>query len=890
MSEQSTIKEIIYNRILPRVSKPGRYIGNEINIIRKSLDEVDVRVALVFPDVYEVGMSYMGFPILYHILNQQPGVYAERAFAPWLDMEEVMREHNIPLFSLETFTPLADFDLIGFTLQYELHYTAILNLIDLSGLPVEAVKREKGPLILGGGPSAYNPEPLAEVLDAVIIGDGEEVSLEIVEAIRLARKENKSRLDTLEQLAMIEGVYVPRFYKPTYDTSSRFIGFTLQQNGVPERIRARMISTLESSAYPKKPLVPMIQTTHDRISLEIARGCSRGCRFCNAGMIYRPVRERSPQDLLEQAMENIDATGYEEISLVSLSTSDYSRFPELMRRLDATFTKDNISISFPSLRPESFTEEMAKFAKGVRKSGLTFAPEAGTQRLRDVINKATTEEQLLRAVDLAFREGWNLVKLYFMIGLPTENEEDLHGLVELLGKVLKVAGTYKGKRINVSVSPFIPKPITPFQWSDQDLPAEMQRKIDTLISKIPRKRIKLSWRKPEVALVEGALARGDRRVGAVIKTAWQLGSKLDGWSECFDFQCYAKAAQINGLELSQFTRGYDQNQPLPWDHIDKGVTKAFLQDEYKRAMGEEQLPDCRISSCNRCGLMGQRVCREIIRAVSKGEETQGVFDYNEVPVKKSGARENAVESQSKGRARLHYRRDSAVRFISHLDMLRLLERAMRRAKIPLVYTEGYNPHPKLSFGPSLATGLTSDAEYVDFVYYQPDYPVDFLKPISKQLPDGVECVELKTYRGKIPSLASVVNRADYFVRINRTSQLQDLQTRVSKLLSAPRLVIQRKKDKWIDVRPFIEHINVISEGFQLQSIMDNGKSIRIDELLELLFPDWKHPMAEVEVHRAALWIKQNDCLVHPMECVERSDYRNIERKNGKEYCHKCLTE
>ncbi len=860
---QHSLKQRIFDELLPFVAKPGRYIGNEFNMIRKSPAEYDTRVALVFPDVYEVGMSYMGFPILYHLLNRQPRVYAERAFAPWLDMAEQMRSKAVPLFSLETFTPLADFDVVGFTLQYELHYTSIVDLIDLAGLPLRALERQHGPLVIGGGPSVFNPEPVAEFFDLLVIGDGEEALPEVVAAVQRAKQGTWSRQALLQACAQIPGVYVPQFYQPHYAPSGAFAGLIPSSSGIPERIRARIVSTLDANNYPGRPLVPVISTTHDRVSLEIARGCSRGCRFCNAGMIYRPVRQRSVADLTAQAVANIDHTGYDEVSLVSLSTSDYEELEALLTQLQAQLGPRMVNLSFPSLRPEKFTPQLARFAKGVRKSGLTLAPEAGTQRLRDVINKTTTAEDLLRAVDLAFREGWRLVKLYFMIGQPTETDQDLEGMIELIHQVVALGRRHHGVKINVSVSPFIPKAITPFQWVAQDPPQETRRKIELVRSRTRDRAVKVSWRDAEVAEIEGVLARGDRRLAPVILHAWRSGSRLEGWSEHFSYENWQQGLRAQQLTAAQFTGGYADDAALPWDHLEKGVTKKFLRDEYQRALGQAVTNDCREADCNRCGLMGQPLCQEIIdrdRIEAPAEKTEQAL---EMP------RGELLPRPHEGIwVRLHYSRGEEMRWISHLDFIHVFERAMRRARWPVVYSEGFNPHPRMSFGPPLPTGYTSRAEYLDIQLAEAD-PEWLIASLAQQLPGGVSPGKILPTPRKPRALGDVIDSAEYGIHWPVQPWPDDMAARIDGLLQQTELEAVRQKAgeaaRRVDIRPYIKNISVQNRRLHVISHIDHGKSVRMDEIINLLFPLQSDRVRMARYERIALWITQAGVPCSPLD-------------------------
>ena len=596
----------LLQRILPTVQKPARYTGGEYNEIKKNLEDVRVRIAFCFPDTYEIGMSNVGMRILYGVMNEMDGVWCERVFAPWGDMEDAMRANNLPLWALESQDPVKDFDMIAFTIGYEMCYTNILNMLRLSGLPLRAKERTGlKNIVFAGGVCAFNPEPLADFIDFFSLGEGEEITKEIVTLYDRAKAEGWTKDAFLLAVSEIPGVYVPSFYEHTYNDDGTLAAIT-PVNDAPERITKRIIEDLDQAYFPTKMIVPSTEIVHERANLEVFRGCIRGCRFCQAGFTYRPVRRKSAEVLYRQAVETLSDSGHNEITLSSLSTSDYRELKALTDEMIPYCQENRINLSVPSLRADNFSRELMQKLQTLRKSGLTFAPEAGTQRLRDVINKNLTEEEILTTCANAFSGGWNNVKLYFMLGLPTETDEDVLGIADLIYKIIQswkenASNKKRGLRVHVATAYFVPKPHTPFQWEKQITSEEYLRRCRLLKDHFYSKSIEYNYHTPDISRLEAVTARGDRRLGAVIEKAMENGAKMDGWDEYFDYQAWLDAFDSCGIDPDFYTiRGYGEDEVLPWDTIDVGVTKKFLLRERRQAYLNTVTPDCR-HGCSACG-------------------------------------------------------------------------------------------------------------------------------------------------------------------------------------------------------------------------------------------------------------------------------------------------
>jgi radical SAM family uncharacterized protein/radical SAM-linked protein len=713
------------------ISRPSRYIGGEINAVRKDPSQTEVSIALAFPDVYEVGMSHLGLKILYNILNAEEWLAAERVFCPWMDMEAELRRLRLPLTTLESGRSLSDFNLVGFSLQHELCYTNVLNMLDLSGIPLLSRDRsDTGPLVIAGGPACFNPEPVADFFDLMVVGDGESVALEICRAVRQARRSRRiGKRDLLHDLRHVRGIYVPSFFQIHYGPHGS-VEEIVPVHADYREVEKAIVPDIDAYPFPERQIVPFTELVHDRVSIEISRGCTRGCRFCQAGMIYRPVRERRLGSIMEKAEKTLRWTGHEDLSLLSLSSGDYSCIGPLLTLLMDSLSPQNIGVSLPSLRVDSLDPEMMKQIKRVRKTGFTLAPEAGNDRLRRIINKGLTQKDILETSQAVYRAGWNLIKLYFMIGLPYEEEGDLLDIVDLSRQITRLAGR-RGKKanLNVSISTFVPKAHTPFMWTSQVPFEESRRRIRRIqegLGSRPFSRVRVKWNQPELSWLEGIFSRGDRRLNCVVLEAWGLGAKFDAWGEHFRKEVWEAAFARCGLDPDLYLyRERDLKETLPWDHIQSGVSKAFLRKEWIKAQQAAPTPDCRYQ-CLECGVCDHQDIDPVLHPCSGT-----AFD----PAS-GGTVPTFPESVT--RVRITYRKLARARHLSHLELARVLVRAFRRAGLELGCSKGYHPMPKVSFFTALPVGTESMEELMQVELLHPADASTVKERINAELPEGVD--------------------------------------------------------------------------------------------------------------------------------------------------------
>lgn len=826
--------------------RPSRYINGEVNSVHK---KAPVKVALAFPDIYDVGMSHLGLKVLYKIINSIPYASAERVFSPWLDLEDGMKKRGILLSSLETVIPLKDFDVVGFSLQYELSYTTVLNMLHLGGIPIrseERLNRKRGPLVIAGGPCTLNPYPMSSFIDAFLVGDGEDAVQEIIHACHEWKKEGSDdRGPLLKALSGIEGVFVPVF-------------------GKEMPVTRRIVSSLEDAPFPESPVLPFTSIIHDRINIEISRGCSMGCRFCQAGMAYRPVRERSPEKILELAEQSLNNTGYEDISFTSLSSGDYSCLPQLMREFNRRFSGKRIAISLPSLRVASVNSDILREIRAVRKTGFTIAPEAGTDRLRAVINKDVSGETYLQALETLFKEGWNNLKLYFMTGLPTEREEDISAIPDMVYQAIKISKRLTGRHVNISVgvSSFVPKPHTPFQWFGQASIDALKEKNHYLKRAFLKRGVKYKGHSEEMSLLEAIFARGDERLSSLIENAWSLGCRLDAWTEVFDFEKWRKAMEVSNIDADDFAvKTYEGDSPLPWDNIHTGVTREYLRKEYLRAFSGSFTSDCR-KHCHNCGLKCETDSGDLktgsgLPLKSEGESgaasAEALQPKAAVPLPRRVLRNGDISA----RARLQYSKTGDMRYLSHLELTKAIMRAMRRADFPLKYSSGFHPSPRVSFGPALGVGIAGLREYLD-LELMPPFEIETLRVnLNKTLPEGIRVERIAVSYGKEKSLDSFIMRYLYEVA-------HDEGISVERFLERDEVLVQREKGL-VDLKELVEAIERVDNRTVRLTLRDQGAiRVRLDELLTEIFGE---AAGNVEVTRIAMYGWDGD-WVKPMEGEE----------------------
>ncbi|MGB4598367.1 MAG: TIGR03960 family B12-binding radical SAM protein [Trichlorobacter sp.] len=794
------------------VEKPARYMGGEMGSVIKP--QAELRIALAFPDVYEVGMSHLGLKVLYRILNDLDGVAAERVYAPWPDMAALMAAEGAPLATLETATPLPACDLIGFTLQYELSCTNILAMLKQAGIPWRAAERNNGfPLVIGGGPGAYNPEPLAPFFDAFLLGDGEEAIVEIANLLLQWKQEGGGdKTALLERLAGIDGIYIPSFFSIDYHPDGRIAAITSLK---PEhgQVRRRFLADLEAAAFPDQPIIPFMKTIHDRVAVEIARGCTRGCRFCQAGYIYRPLRERSAERIQELIQTSLQASGYDEISLLSLSTGDHSCIGPLLQNMMQQYAASRVAVSLPSLRVGTLTPELIDEIRRVRKTGFTLAPEAGSERLRRVINKGITEADLLEGAANIFGAGWRLIKLYFMMGLPSETQEDLLAIADLARQVKQQARKAGGQgEVNVAVSTFVPKPHTPFQWQRQLNLEETRERQRFLRDELKRRKLHYKYQEPELSFLEGVVARGDRRLAPVLERAVALGCQFDGWREHFSLERWLQAFRECGIDPEWYLRERSQDELLPWAHLDSGVNPGFLLQEYQAALAEAITEDCRSGHCSSCGVCDfKQIRNHLVPPV-----------LSSLPAQLPAA---GVEPQQQ-RLRMRFSKRGKISNLSHLELINLFTRAVSRAGLPVLYSQGFHPHPRFSFATATSVGIESEAEYLD-IYVGGMSATEAKDRLNDVLPDGIAILEAVEMPLKTESLSVLIEATRYRLTVPGYAADQLSEQVVQFLAHSSWLQVREKKRQRqeFDLRQEVRCLS--SCGSMLELVIGRGKPVEV---------------------------------------------------------------
>ncbi|MDM8555019.1 TIGR03960 family B12-binding radical SAM protein [Desulfococcaceae bacterium HSG7] len=842
--------------ILPLIERPSHYIGGEINSVYKKSEQVQLRIALAFPDLYEIGTSHFGLQILYHILNQHPEISAERVYTPAEDMCAYLKSAGLSLMSLETHTALNRFDIIGFSLLYELNYTNILTMLDLAEIPFYAEERDMThPLIIAGGPCACNPEPVADFFDAIVIGDGEEVLPEMTR-IYLEWKQGSHRNDKtylLHQWAATEGVYIPSFFtdgqqvndgwkpeitalKPRYDAYSK--------------IKRTIIADLDKAPFPTAAVIPFGKPVHDRLRLEISRGCTRGCRFCQAGMIYRPVRERNTETLIDLAEKSLSQTGYTDLSLLSLSTGDYSAIQPLMQQLMGRCASEHIAISLPSLRAGTLTPEMAKLVKTVRKTGFTIAPEAGSQRLRNVINKNITHTEIIDTVSTVFSLGWSLIKLYFMIGLPTETDEDLQAIIDLVLEIRKAARS-AGKRnrrrgqITVSVGTFIPKPHTPFQWHPQITLEEAKRKIQWLKNELKRPGIQFKWQNPEISQIEGLFARGDRRLSRLLVHAYKHGCHLDGWSDRFRYDLWLDALHETGIDIGFYTtRARTMNEKLPWNHIDIRIDDNFLSEEWRRAQSETFTADCRDNACGNCGACAtsDKSGKQILpRLCSSAKAAAQLPNSGEQLTNKNDSGSDYQKIQ------IYYQKCGPARYFGHLEMVNMFIRAIMRSSLKVKYSKGFHPKPKIAFNDTLPIGIESRNESFQIFLLGTVDAKTVIARLNAFLPKGLNVFKCRF------NIVKTAPHTETTVRYSVTLRQDDFDAEaLTHFLKTPTYVIhwtnRKGKTRHFDLKKIVTGIELTSsDHLNLEFQLKQGQVVRPYTVIDTIFK-----LSEVQIKQARI--------------------------------------